>query len=261
MKILKSLSVILVSILLTAVAAAQTEMPADLFRKGTEFYVAKDYAKAQESFKQSLDQDPNNSVTITNLALTEFQLGNKALAIGLLRKALDIDPDLEVAKAGLKFALTQMAIKEVPHQIETYESLRAKLLQPVPLTGFLILSALSLFACGWVLISYGGRRKKALETETALPGFPVIGTLLGTLFIAFTVLLALKIYDATVLRGTIVDEKVSVQTAPGDKAVVILDLYAGMEVISHKTEGEWVQITYPGSLTGWIKKSSLLMTR
>lgn len=258
---LKSLSVVIFFLTLPVLCQAQSATPADLFKQGTQQYLAKEYKKSQELFTQSLDKDPNNPVTITNLALAEFQLGKKALAVGLLRKALAINPELPTAQSGLKFALTQLQVKEVPHQIELYEGLRAKFLQPAPLSAYLVLSALCFFASGWVLISYGGRRKKALQEEKALPPFPLIGLILSVCFVIFTGLVALKIYDSTVLRGTIVEEKVSLQTAPGENQVAILDLYGGLEVIAHQVQGDWVQVTYPGSLTGWIKKSALLMTR
>ncbi|MBV2168180.1 MAG: tetratricopeptide repeat protein [Bdellovibrio sp.] len=258
---LKSLSVFFLFLVLPALVMAQNESVADLFTQGTQAYLAKDYAKAQSLFRTALDKDPDNATTLTNLALAEFQMGKKPLAIGLLRKALAHDPELPTAHAGLKFALSQMQVKDVPHQIEAYETLRAKLLQPIPLSAYLVLSAITFFAAGWSLVSYIGRRKKALHEERSLPPFPMIGSFLTLAFVIFTGLLALKSYDATVLRGTIIEEKVSLQTAPGDNQVAILDLYGGLEVIAHKTEGDWVQVTYPGSLTGWIKKSSLLMTR
>lgn len=258
---LKSLSVILLFFIMSHPASAQTAKPADLFAQGTQQYVAKNYKQARELFTQALDQDPNSSTTLTNLALTEFQLGNKPLAVGLLRKALALDPELPTARSGLRFALSQLQVKEVPHQLEIYESLRTQVLQPVPLSAYLVLSALSFFAAGWVLLSYGGRRKRSVLEEKALPAFPLIGVFLGLFLVIFTGLLALKIYDSTILRGTVIEEKVSLQTAPGDNQVAILDLYGGMEVIARETQGDWIQVTYPGSLTGWIKKSALLMTR
>ncbi|KYG60718.1 hypothetical protein AZI85_12045 [Bdellovibrio bacteriovorus] len=258
---LKSLSVFFLSLILPALCMAQTATSAELFKQGTQLYLAKDYAKARESFTQALDQDPHNAVVLTNLALAEFQLGKKPLAVGLLRKALTSDPELSTAEAGLKFVLSQLGVREVPRQIETYESVRTKLIQPVPLYAYLILSALTFFAAGWTLISYGGRRRKAMQEETSAPGFPMVSALLTLSFVIFTGLLALKVYDSTILRGTIIEEKVSLQTAPGDNQVAILELFGGMEVVAHQTQGEWVQITYPGSLTGWVKKASVLMTR
>ncbi|KHD88529.1 MAG: TPR domain-containing protein [Bdellovibrio sp. ArHS] len=258
---LKKLSVFFLSLILPALCLAQTGTSAELFQQGTQSYLAKDYAKAHESFSRALDQDPNNAVVLTNLALTEFQLGKKPLAVGLLRKALASDPELSTAEAGLKFVLSQLGVKEVPRQIQTYESVRAKLIQPVPLSAYLILSALTFFAAGWTLISYGGRRKKAMQEEAAAPSFPLVSTFLTLSFVIFTGLLALKVYDSTILRGTIITEKVSLQTAPGDNQVAILELFGGMEVVARQTQGDWVQVTYPGSLTGWIKKDAVLMTR
>lgn len=258
---LKSLFVAVIFLILPTLIWAQTASSADLFQEGTRNYLAKDYKKARELFLQSLDKDPNNATTLTNLALSEYQLGNKPLSVGLLRKALAQDPELFAAQSGLRFTLSQIQTKEVPRQIEFYETLRTRLLQPVPLSAYLVLSAVSFFATGWILVSYGGRRKKALSEERALPVFPWVGGFLSLLFVIFTGLLALKVYDGNIVRGTIIDERVSLQTAPGDNQVAILDLYGGMEVIARKTQGEWVQVTYPGSLTGWIKKSSLLMTR
>ena len=97
--------------------------------------------------------------------------------------------------------------------------------------------------------------------EKSPPPIPVIGGFLGLVLVIFTGLASLKFYDSTILRGTIIQERVSLQTAPGENQVVILDLYGGMEVIARQVQGDWIQVTYPGSLTGWIKKSSLLMTR
>ncbi len=259
---LKRIFITSLLLLLPSAGLTQTaESSVDLFQQGTQSYTAKDYKKSQELYQKALELDPSNATVLTNLALTEFQLGNKPLAIGLLRKALASDPELQTAQAGLKYISEQTQIRQIPHKIQTYESIRSNLLQPVPLSAFLILSALFFLTAGWTLINFAGKRRRALLEEHALPGFPVIASLLSLGFVIFTGLLALKIYDGTVTRATIIEEKVSVQTAPGDNQVAILELFGGMEVITHEVKEDWVQVTYPGSLTGWIKKSSLLMTR
>lgn len=261
MNTLKSFSLVFALIFFSFLANSQTESSADLFTKGTQSYAQKEYKKAQELLTQALDKDPGNPSTLTNLALAEFQLNNKLVAIGLVRKALTIDPNLAVAQTGLEFMLSQISIKEVPHQNEAYEFIRTHFLVSYSHHSFLILSALSLFSAGWIWLSFAGRRKRSIEEEKSPPSTPIIGIFLGFVFVIFTGLAALKFYDSTVLRGTIIEDRVSLQTAPGENQVVILDLYGGMEVIARQVQGDWVQVTYPGSLTGWIKKSSLLMTR
>lgn len=248
-------------ILALASVTALAQSSTDFFDQGTQAYLSKDYKKAQELFQKSLDLDPHNSTVLTNLALTEFQLGQRPMAIGLLRKALTLDPDTSTAQASLNFILSEHPVKEIPRNLNSYEVLRAQMLQPIPLPGYLVLSALSFLSAGWAAISYIGRRRKALEEEKALPPFPVVPTVLVLLFLLFSGLVLLKLYDSTILRGTIITETVSLQTAPGENQVAIMDLPGGAEVQIRAERGEWAQVTYSGSATGWIKKSSVLMTR
>lgn len=257
----KSKSLCLFVILTFACLSAFAQSSTEFFTQGTQAYLSKDYKKAQELFQKSLDLDPHNATILTNLALTEFQLGQKPMAIGLLRKALDLDPDVSTAQASLGFILSEHPIKEIPRNLNSYESFRAQLLQPIPLPAYLVLSALAFLCAGWTLISYIGRRKKALEEEKALPPFPVVPSILAVLCLMFSGLVLLKLYDSTILRGTIVTETVSLQTAPGENQVAIMDLPGGVEVQIRADQADWVQVTYPGSATGWIKKSSVLMTR
>jgi tetratricopeptide (TPR) repeat protein len=248
------------TLILPTLGWTQNDSFPELFKQGTQHYVAKEYDKARDAFAKALEKDPHNATTLTNLALAQYQLGKKPLAVGLLRKALNSDPELPAAKAGLKFALSQMEIKEIPHQIETYESVRANLLSPIPLFAYLILTAVLMFAGGWIMISYFGNRRRAFAEEKASPGFPVIGTLLTIGFLVSLGLLGLKIFDQTIVRATIIDDKVSMQAAAGDNQAALLDLYGGMEVIVQNENKDWVQVTYPGSITGWIKATSILKT-
>jgi tetratricopeptide (TPR) repeat protein len=230
------------------------------FQDGVGFYKTKDYEKAKAAFTKALEIDPHNATALTNLALVEYQLSNKPLAIAFLRKALVFDPELSTARAGLKFAFSQLEVKEVPHKIDNFEDLRAHFLAPVPLSVYLILSALLLFAAGWTWLAFMGRRRRALEKEAALPPFPLFSALFSLGFFAALSLSVLKYYDSTVLRGTIISDKVSLQSAPGEGQTALLDLYGGFEVIVHSTNTDWVQVEYPGALTGWMKKSALFIT-
>lgn len=233
----------------------------DLFEQGTKAYLAKDYVKASDLLSDVLAKDPANAVVLTNLALAQFNLGKKPYAIGLLRKALSLNPNMETAKESLDYVVSQFPVREIPHKNNIYESLSVNFLQPVHLSSYLLLMAISLFAAGWLLLSYGGRRKKAFEEERDAPSFPVIGSAISLIFLVFLSFSILKAYDQTIVRATVIEDQISMQTAPGDNQVTIMDLYGGMEVVVRQIKAEWVQVTYPGSHTGWIKKSSLLMTR
>jgi hypothetical protein len=197
---------------------------------------------------------------LTNLALAQFQLGHKAMAVALLRKASDLDPHFSTTRSALKFILPQLTVREIPHEIQTWETLRADLLVPFSLSGFLAMTALSFFATGWLLLQYLGRRRRALAENAVLPSFPWAATLIALIFVMMTALTVMKMIDQRSSRGTVVEEKVAVYSAPDTKSVVLFDLYGGLEVILNDVKNGWVQVTYPGGLTGWIPQSSVLPT-
>ena len=62
------LSVFFLFLVLPFAVFAQEESPQDLFLKGTQFYIAKDFTKAQESFQTRV------SGVILNLASVGFDL-------------------------------------------------------------------------------------------------------------------------------------------------------------------------------------------
>ncbi len=231
-----------------------------LFKTGVQSYQKKDYEQARESFAKSIEKDPNNLSALTNLALAEFQLGKKGYAVALLRKATNLDPDFSVPSAALKFILPQLDVKEIPHEIQLWENLRGQFLAPVPLTAYLILTALLLFTAGWTLLNYIGARKRALKEDALLPSFPSVGFILSLASIATLSLAMLKVYDFQVPRATVIAEKISVLSAPDDKAPALFELFGGLEVIILSTNQDWVQVNYPGALSGWLPKSAVLHT-
>ncbi len=239
---------------------ASTESFETVYAEGIKLYQTKVYDKAREKFEKAVSLKSNNASALTNLGLTQYRTNQKGLAIANFRKALSYDPDQITAQSALKYALSQLEIKEIPHQIETYETIRANILQPVTLNTFILLCILLLFSSGWTILNYFGKRKKAFTDETAMPGVPVVAIILGVGFVVLSTLAGLKIYDHSLPRATIIADKVSVQTAPGDNQATLIDLYSGFEVIVRNSDQDWIQVTYPGAITGWIKQNTAIIT-
>lgn len=232
----------------------------DAFKDGVTSYEAKKYPEARLAFSRALEFNSESLNTLVNLALAEFNLGEKGLAVALLRKAVDIDPNFSTSQAALNFILPQLDVKEIPHEIQWSETLRDSVLVPVSLNTYLGLTALFLFAAGWLGFQYIGRRKRALKEETALPGFPVVAALALVGFLSFGFLTVYKTWDHQVPRGTVVTQKIAVLSAPDAQSPALFDLYSGLEVIVHQTQGDWAQVTYPGALSGWIPKGAVFLT-
>lgn len=230
------------------------------FEAGVGAYQAKKFDEARLAFSAAVEQDPNSLEALTNLALVQFQLGQKGLAVGLLRKSLSLDPDFSISKSALKFILPQMDVKEIPHEIQLWESFRSHFLVPFPLNSFLAMTALSLLAAGWLFLNYAGKRKTALLGNKSLPAFPLLPLFFSLIFVSSLSLSIGKLIDAEMPRGTVIKEKVTVYSAPNERSVALFELYSGLEVVLGAIDDQWVQATYPGALTGWILKNNVLQT-
>lgn len=230
------------------------------FREGLAAYQTKAYDKALESFTQALVLEPGNTAAMTDAALAAFQLDKKGLAIAWFRRALALEPDLPEARDGLRFALTKLDVKEIPHRLETYETVRADVLVLAPARVFLALTALLLFASLWLLLGWLGARKRAHRAQEVTPPFRLSIAILGALASAGVILTAMKLYDSMLPRGTILGKTVDVLSAPAASGVSLFQLHEGFEVLIQDVNDEWVQVTYPGGLTGWIPKKEILST-
>lgn len=254
----------LLGVLTVANAADETTPPAQtfdqIFRDGVTAYQSKDFSKASEAFKQAITLHQTNAAALTNLGLAEYNLGKFGLALAYWRIAIYIDPDFFPAQSALRYALSKLAVKEIPHEIETWENIRSYALIPVPIQAYLVLSALFLFSAGWLVINFWGRRKKAQAEEQAPPPVPTLGVIFAIFFVLCSTLVVMKAIDSQVSRGTIIVEKISAQAAPGEGQASLFELYEGLEVKIKSESGDWLQVTYPGALTGWIPKSALMQT-
>lgn len=229
-----------------------------LFRQGLASYQTKDYAKAKEFFSEALKKEPGNTAAMTNFALTSFQLNDRGSAIGWFRRVLTLEPDRTEARHGLKFALSKLEVKEIPHRIETYETLRQNVLWMATTRVFLALTALLLLAAGWMLLGWLGQRRRAHRAEEVAPPFSFSLGFLLTLALGGVILTSLKLYDETLPRGTVIGAKIEARSAPSEDAAALFDLYEGFEVVLREHKDQWVQVTYPGGLTGWIPQDRVL---
>lgn len=230
----------------------------ELFRAGLAAEQSKDFEKATQLFRQAWDLDHRNTAAMTNLGLAEFQRGDKGRAIAWFRRSLAFDPRQTEAANGLKYALSQLEIKEIPHRIETIETLHEDFLQSIFVRHVLGLTGLLLLVFGWFLIAWLGQRRRAIRADEPPPAFPWTLGLLGTLFVVSVILLSLKLYDASLDRGTVVGKVVPVRSLPGENGVSLFELHEGFEVLIGDVNKDWVQVTYPGALTGWIPKENLI---
>lgn len=230
----------------------------EAFRTGAASYQAEKFSDAVDAFQKAVELNPEQPQALINLSLAQYKAGNKIRAYALMRRAQSLAPQLTLPKSGLEFYLSELKIPDVPREISSWNDFRKSALQPYSLNAFLSFLALSLLAFGLSLIKFIAKRQSAIKTNSLLPSFGVTQVIFCILFPAFLALTALKYFDLQILRAVVAVEKLSVQSAPDEGSPSLLELFGGLEVEVSAERGEWAQITYPGTSTGWTLKSNLI---
>lgn len=232
----------------------------ELFHQGVSSYQKNDLDHAREQFTQSLKLQPNNVQLLYNLGLTEMKAKHPGLALGLWRKALALEPSNDDVSFAIRFAENSQQERLSSRGGDLFESLHRGLLRETSL-GNLVMINLFLFAfAGWILIRYFAQRTRSIENEEPSPPTPYVGILFVVLLLASASLLAAKAYDLSLQRATITLEKVEVKTSPDSSAATLFELFEGLEVIVRQSQGDWLQVSYPGGLAGWVPSNSVFVT-
>lgn len=232
----------------------------DEYHKGLKAYQEKEYEKAKDHFSLALKENPQNKSLLLNLGLSQFQLGLKGHAVANWRKALLISPGYKPAKKALDFALGKENAFASSDPDSSWESFRYGFLVHYSLDQFLFTSAFFLIIGGWLLIRYFGKRKASLNEEKPLPPFPTVGLIIFLAFVLSIGITAAKAWDLIHPRATVVAEVVPVRTAPDQNSNTLFELVQGNEVIMESSTKNWMQITYPGGMTGWVPSETLVKT-
>lgn len=228
------------------------------FQDGVAFYNQKKWDQAKATFTELLQRDEANAGIHYNLGLIELKLGQKGWALAHWRRALALDPSLSKAERALKTAQDKFNLpagEKSPLALVLNDWSRT-----TPWALWFLLMIATGWTGGWLLLSYFGRRKRALTDETNLPSAPLTGALLT---IAFALSLSIAVYKWNYLetgRATVISSIAPLQSAPAKDGVVLTQIPEGTEVTVHRVQNDWAQVESSDGLTGWISKDNLYVT-
>ena len=242
-------------------AETQDDSGVDPFVRGVQQLQAKNAKSALESFRASLKQHPDDPAILTNAAIAAQESGAKGWAIAYLRQALTLGSTLRETRQALEFSLSTLAVKELPHEIEAWESFREKVLIGVSLPWLVFFNGGALLLFGIVWISYFRDRKQAEENESNYPPVRIMHWAASLVLVVSLTLVACKILDLSEVRGTIVAEKIQAFSAPSKDAPSLFEITEGLEVIVQREDGQCLQIRYPGGPTGWVSIDQVHITQ
>ncbi|MCB0369255.1 MAG: hypothetical protein KDD45_07300 [Bdellovibrionales bacterium] len=238
-----------------------TSHASDFFQKGLEFYRSKNYPEAQSQFSEALKENPRNLAVLLNVGLTYYQMDQKGLALGYLLKANKLDPEFTPVNEAILTLKSQLKENSVPKKESDFEYFRTAILNHITLNAILALGAISLLFSGFLWIRFLAEKKKSIEEELEPPELPVIGVVISFIFVLSSVLGVGKIYESYTPRAVITGENTDVKMAPGKEQSDLFVLQEGSEVLVGQIQNDWVQITYPGSYTGWVSKDKIFLIR
>lgn len=224
-------------------------------------YQSNDFETTKSTIEEALKSDTHNSYLIYNLGLTEYKLGKTGLAIGLWRKALSINPQLNDARQALDYAISQMPAKPLAKTTDsTWVWLEKLIVDYLSFNVLWPLFLISLFVSGYMFIKYLGAKKKAFANDEAPP---ILGTK-PVLFLMITLCLgALSFFSFTDLvttKATAIAKPTEIKTGPSADYGTLFEIPEGTEVLIRDKEAEWYKIEDPTGRVGWAMGDQLFLT-
>ena len=259
-KLFQMLHTLIVVGLIFAASTAFTEEPSaeNLFQKALAAYQNKQFNEARESFQVLLDRGLKTPELLHNLALTNYRLDQKPMALALWRRALTVDAGFQPARAGRSFV--EMELGQRSFERDRISQLLRGVLEYVSLFEALWVMALLCAMTGWLWIRFFGERQAAFDEERPLPQFPSGALILSFILLSLVTLTAFKARQEFRTQGTIVGANVSARSLPADDGVGLFDLRGGAEVVVRRSESGWVQVQSAEGSSGWVKDSELFIT-
>jgi tetratricopeptide (TPR) repeat protein len=243
------------------IASSEPASASGLFEKGLEAYQKRQFSEAREDFQKVLDQNSANPRVnvLHNLALAEYQLDQKPLALANWRKALSLRPDFKPARVGRDLLESQSSAMR-PFERDSLALWQRRTLEHFSLYQILWLEALLLGLVGSIGIRYFSERRAALDGQLPLPSFPALGAALALALLLTSGVIGLKLKEMFTTRATVIAGKASVRSLPADDGVSLFELSGGTELLVHRITDGWLQVQSSDGLTGWVKGSEAMIT-
>ncbi len=235
-----------------------------------------EFARAVQSYKNGKTEEaknsflaleramPGNPAVLLNLGLIAMKERRAGAAIGLWRKGLTENPTNSELNNAVQWGRIRLQKPDIAHDFDPWESFRSAVLLRLSPSAVVAASAAFLLICGALWLRWWGRRRRAHEEETALPGTPLAAIFI-TIFFVFLATVSITLFlDRLDIRATVLKPKVAVLSAPDLEATVLFEVFEGLEVLVRDVRlvgsNKWRRITFPGGLTGWVRDEDVFST-
>ena len=237
----------LLGVVLLAAVPAFGQTAEEAFERGNEAYAAGDWASAAAEYRTVLDYRVADARVFYNLANAEFRMGRLGPAILHYEKARRLDPADAEIEANLRFVqgfrFDRVEVEDSFALADALHGLQARL---------------SVDGQAWVLVVLAWISGAILAWGLSRPGRfgPWHGWPLAALA-TLIVLVGLSWWD-TYERlerrelAVVMAPAAEIVAGPGPSNPSLLTVHEGLTVVVLDDRGDWVQVSLPNGINGWI---------
>ena len=219
------------------------------FDRGVKEYEAGDFDAAHKTFQEVIDQGIDDPAVHYNLGNAAFKSGNLGEAIYSYRRAHALAPRDEDIIANLEYArfLALDATEEAARTDRRSEGWLARIRPEEILRWAPLIFALAAFVAILAQLS----RRMALGARRIALGLLVIWA------ITCAAGAGLAMWTAGDPEAVVLATEAQVRNGPGATFATAFVLHEGAEVVIEGERGEWIEISLPGDLHGWIEANQV----
>lgn len=247
-KIMKPITFLSIIFFIPIVGVTETKPKS--FLDGVKAYQAKNYEDAKRIFTSLSKEHPDNPHLLFNLGLSEFQLQNPGLALGLWRKAKSLDKSFTPTQKAINYA---EGLLFPDKQNSSFINNLYNKTKSLSLHFWIFLSLISTFTFFWYVLEYKVKLKKTLLS------WPVWTYILLAPMILSTTLFFSIYKDQNQIKATVIEKNRLTYANPSTDSPSLYELREGQLVFVEKFHGKWVQIRTLSGSPSWTPLSSLIL--
>jgi tetratricopeptide (TPR) repeat protein len=233
-------------------AAPAGNTPDALFAAGNTAYGEERYNEAVEAYQKVLGFGISDPRVLYNLGNSWFRLGRLGPAILNYERALRLDPADRETRDNLQLSRGLIRDRVGEPELQYPIRLVRDTLDSVPTT-----------TIAWVFLGF------LWGTAAVAGAIPLAGTWIGRRILAYAVvaigLLALTTGVALLYRGRqdvapiaiVLEDRIDVRSGPGEENTILFTVHEGTRVDLRNSLDQWVQVSLPNGLSGWVPATSL----
>lgn len=254
------LSFLLITLIFFNTSLSFSDDSSSTFQAGVDAFQKSQFEEARKAFQTALSSPKYRFSALYNLGNTAYRQQKFGEALAYYRLAENLKPRDSDLRSNMQLAQSALRVKGLPGPVPTWETFRNMILTKATIDEFLVVTLFSLAALAVGILRFL-RQKKANEKGAAeAPRVTVVSIFSAVATLILVVLTVCKAIDDSSPRATVVAQKVEVRSGPAESNASLYELHEGLEVYVETKHDNWLQVTYPGGLTGWIPESAAVIS-